>query len=96
MKTPVRQIMLLSMAEHHSGNNAEAQTIVGAQIAALESAGYVIAHPDQVTEEVAQAAFDVVARIFRDEGCEPNIEDLRKAIVSALRAAPQLTKGNEG
>lgn len=63
MKTPV-EIMLFAMSERHSGTRSEAEAIVSDQIAALEAAGYVIVHPDQVTEgmnSVQGASFSIDA-----------------------------------
>lgn len=58
-----------------------------AAVAALEAAGFVIVRPDEVTEQMAQSAFDVVAHVFKDEGCEPSPADWKLSIKAALRAA---------
>lgn len=70
-----------------------------ASIAALESAGFVIVHPDQVTEGMREGAYGGImyggregpirADVLRQEA---NLAAFRKM----LRAAPKWSKGSEG
>lgn len=47
----LKEVMLTAMSEFHSGNFAEAQRIVDAQIAALEAAGVRLV-PVELTEDM--------------------------------------------
>lgn len=85
--TDPHEIIEAALADAHDIGMTDA-LYSKAVVRALE-AKFVIVDPDNVTDEMAQASFDAVARVFREEGCEPNISDWRVAISAALRAAPK-------
>ncbi len=62
-----------------------AQSQAAGVIEALEAAGYVIAHPDQVTEEMNDAAEKVLLNHWRAE--PPPFQGANFAVAAALRAA---------
>lgn len=59
-------------------------------IAAIEAAGCVIVHPDQVTEEMVDAG------VIGFSSTKNYGKELTSAIIAALRSAPKWSKGNEG
>lgn len=68
-------------------------------IAALEAAGFVIVHPDHVTEEIREAFRDAEIMPLRGAGGQSFENYDRGAFANgwkaALRAAPKWTKGSE-
>ena len=65
--TCLRQILMLAMSEHHSGNNEEAQTIADAQIKAIEDAGLVV-RPKEPTNEMISAGSAAITDDMYDLG----------------------------
>ena len=78
MKTPI-EIVRETLCRHGAKSLISA-SLDADIVASLEAAGYAIANPDQVTEEMTFAA---------------RRRDPRKAIAGALRAAPKWTKGKQ-
>lgn len=100
MKTPA-EIMARAAADDRYARNTDeyreaywsmnSDALIAAErvrIAALEAAGYVIAHPDQ--EEIGMV-FDAILELPPSDP-RPTIAQIR----AALRAAPQWSKGSEG
>lgn len=87
MKTPVE---ILRQAIMDGKLKLRMKSAPEQSIAALEAAGFVIAHPDQVTEGMVHAGIIAFASTKSDG------KELTAAIAAALRAAPKWSKGSEG
>lgn len=85
MKTPVK--IVRDVLKRHGAASLISAELDADIVKAIEAAGYVIAHPDQVTEGMARSF--VVAQTLD----KPWNQLLPDQISAALRAAPQWTKG---